>query len=119
VPLDCGGAPPDTERAIPGSEPSQGFSSVSVVHDPPPLLPASLALGDGSPSRIIPRMSRAWPNSASCSGRRSDLQIRRSGHIVQGGPVAAMCWADIPGLSARIRCCPAVLMIRFASWRLW
>ncbi len=40
-------------------------------------------------------MSRAWPNSASCSGRRSDLQIRRSGHIVQGGPVAAMCWADI------------------------
>ena len=28
-------------------------------------------------------MSRAWPNSASCSGRRSDLQIRRSGHIVR------------------------------------
>jgi hypothetical protein len=47
-----------------------------VVHDPPPLLPASLALGDGPPSRIIPRMSRAWANSASARVDGSDLLIR-------------------------------------------
>jgi hypothetical protein len=36
-----------------------------VVHDPLPLLPASSALVDGSPSKIIPRISRdeqtGWP----------------------------------------------------------
>ena len=47
-----------------------------MVHDPPPLLPASLALGDGPPSRIIPRMSRAWANSASARVDGSDLLIR-------------------------------------------
>jgi hypothetical protein len=35
------------------------------MHDPPPPLPASLALGAGSPSKIIPRISRdqqnGWP----------------------------------------------------------
>jgi hypothetical protein len=33
-------------------------SRASVVHDSSPLQPALLALGDGSPSKIIPRISR-------------------------------------------------------------
>ena len=40
--------------------PPQWFSRTSVVHDPPQLLPASLALGVGSSIMIIPRISRAW-----------------------------------------------------------
>jgi hypothetical protein len=36
-----------------------------------------------------------------------DLLIRRSGHIVQDHPSLAARWADIPGLSARDRGCPA------------
>jgi len=38
---------------------------------------------------------------------RSDLLIRRSGHIVQDRPLRSVCWADIPALSAQERRCPA------------
>ena len=35
------------------------------------------------------------------------LQIHRNGHAVQDCPLPVMCWADVPGLSARDRPCPA------------
>ena len=38
---------------------------------------------------------------------RTDHQIRRSGQIVQDRPLRVMCWADVPGLSAQNRRCPA------------
>jgi hypothetical protein len=38
--------------------PPQWFSIASVVHEPTALLPALLALGEGLPGKIIPRISR-------------------------------------------------------------
>jgi hypothetical protein len=39
--------------------PSRWFSRASAVHAPSPSLPGFSSLGDGSPSKIIPRISRA------------------------------------------------------------
>jgi hypothetical protein len=41
------------------------------------------------------------------SARCEDLQIRRSGHIVQDRPYRPVRWADIPEPSAQDRRCPA------------
>ena len=57
------------------------FSRASVVHDSPSPLPALLALGDGTSSKIIPSISRAWPSDASCSTRphrRNGAEARRA-----------------------------------------
>ena len=45
-----------------------------------------------------------------------DHLFRRSGHIVQDRPVVAMRWADIPDLSARIRCCPSAWQQYWQQW---
>ena len=55
---------------------------------------------------------RRWPLTCGDCGalggtRTPNLLIRRSGHIVQNRPVPVMCWADVPGLSARDGRCPA------------
>jgi hypothetical protein len=43
----------------------------------------------------------------------ADHQIRRSRRIIQDRPMRSVGWADIPQLSARVRCC-------LAAWQqLW
>ena len=77
---------------------------VCVAGHPPPADWLTCGSADTLPVR-----DRGCPLRLLSSGtqRARDLQIRRSGQVVQDRPLRSVRWADIPELSARDRRCPA------------
>ena len=77
-------------------------------------VPSPLLSKFGPRVLLLPFASREHHGARGVLGQRTpNLLIRRSGQIVQDRPSPVVGWADIPGLSTCVGCCPAAWL---QSW---
>ena len=101
---------------------SRRFSRGSVVCDHPPLLPASSAVGDGSSSKIIPRISRDRRRTARQGGTYGPRSRRWLPGLEMCTRVPAWCWEPVSGfepLACRLQVDGSCQLVWAAHWWSW